>query len=39
MNTDNLILRETDNLPLINKEDTLLSSEIDGIFIKRFITP
>ena len=33
MNTDNLILRETDNLPLINKEDTLLSSEIDGNFI------
>ena len=33
MNTDNLILRETDNAPLINKEDTLLSSEIDGNFI------
>ncbi|CAB5216984.1 hypothetical protein UFOVP200_28 [uncultured Caudovirales phage] len=34
MNTDNLILRETENLPLINKEDTLTSAELDGNFIK-----
>ena len=33
MNTDNLILRETDNLPLINKDDTLTNAEIDGNFI------
>ncbi len=33
MNTDNLILRETDNLPLINKEDTLESADLDGNFI------
>ena len=33
MNTDNLILRETDNLPLINKDDTLTSAELDGNFI------
>jgi hypothetical protein len=33
MNSDNLILRETDNLPLINKDDTLTSSELDGNFI------
>lgn len=34
MNTDNLILRETDNLPLINKDDTLTSADLDGNFIK-----
>jgi hypothetical protein len=33
MNTDNLILRETDNAPLINKEDTLESADLDGNFI------
>jgi hypothetical protein len=33
MNSDNLILRETDNLPLINKDDTLTNAEIDGNFI------
>ena len=33
MNTDNLILRETDNLPLINKDDTLTNAEIDSNFI------
>ncbi|CAB4151637.1 LbR_YadA-like domain containing protein [uncultured Caudovirales phage] len=33
MNTDNLILRETDNLPLINKNDTLESADLDGNFI------
>jgi len=33
MNTDNLILRETDNLPLINKDNTLTNAEIDGNFI------
>ena len=33
MNTDNLTLRETDNLPLINKDDTLTNAEIDGNFI------
>jgi len=33
MNSDNLILRETDNLPLINKDDTLLNAEIDANFI------
>jgi hypothetical protein len=33
MNSDNLILRETDNLPLINKDDTLINTEIDGNFI------
>jgi hypothetical protein len=34
MNTDNLILRQTDNLPLINKEDTLTSAEFDANIIK-----
>ena len=34
MNTDNLILRQTDNAPLINKEDTLTSSEFDANIIK-----
>jgi len=33
MNSDNLILRETDNAPLINKDDTLTNAEIDGNFI------
>jgi hypothetical protein len=33
MNSDILILRETDNLPLINKDDTLTNAEIDGNFI------
>ena len=33
MNSDNLILRETDNAPLINKDDTLINAEIDGNFI------
>ena len=33
MNSDNLILRETDNLPLINKDDTLTNAEIDSNFI------
>jgi len=34
MNSDSLILRETDNLPLINKEDTLTSAEFDTNIIK-----
>jgi len=34
MNTDNLILRQTDNAPLINKEDTLTSAEFDANIIK-----
>jgi hypothetical protein len=34
MNSDNLILRQTDNLPLINKEDTLTSAEFDQNIIK-----
>ena len=33
MNTDNLILRETDNLPLINKNDFLDNADFDGNFI------
>ena len=34
MNTDSLILRQTDNLPLINKDDTLTSEEFDANVIK-----
>lgn len=34
MNSDQLILRETDNLPLINKDDTLTNADLDGNFIK-----
>jgi hypothetical protein len=33
MNTDNIILRGTDNPPLINKDDLLNIAEIDGNFI------
>ena len=33
MNTDNLILRETDNAPLINNDDTLTNAQIDANFI------
>lgn len=33
MNTDNIILRGTDNPPLINKDDLLSIAEIDGNFI------
>lgn len=34
MNTDSLILRETDNLPLINKNDFLDNADFDSNFIK-----
>lgn len=34
MNTDSLILRQTDNAPLINKDDTLTSEEFDANVIK-----
>lgn len=34
MNTDQIILRETDNLPLINKDDVLTNADLDGNFIK-----
>jgi hypothetical protein len=34
MNSDNLILRQTENAPLINKEDTLTSAEFDQNVIK-----
>lgn len=34
MNTDNIILRGTDNPPLINKDDVLSIEEIDSNFIK-----
>jgi hypothetical protein len=30
MNSDQLILRETDNLPLINKDDVLTNADLDG---------
>ena len=34
MNTDSLILRETDNSPLVNKNDFLDNADFDGNFIK-----
>ena len=34
MESENIILRETDNLPLINKDDYLTNADFDGNFIK-----